>query len=210
MWVEGDVVTRREVLGLSPIDDSPASPPPWHGRAWLEVPVHVIEDTDEHLVTYIAPGAEFRFPVGVWPTPDGLHPWQGRTAWEGNGCLMVQRPGEHHAVWHFWDGADRAFACWYINLQTAFRRTASGYETQDLELDLVVLPDGSWSLKDDDVLDDRVAEGRFTPELAEWTRGLAGELIDRLEADHWWWDRSWAEWSPPDWLSRPSLGLSEG
>lgn len=69
-------------------------------------------------------------------------------AWAGHGCLMVQRPGEHHAVWHFWDGADRRFSHWYVNLQTAFRRTAIGYDTQDLEVDAgchwwdIPLPDG--------------------------------------------------------------------
>jgi hypothetical protein len=203
MWHEGDIVMRREILGLSPIDEPSRKPPPWQGRAWLEVPVYVVEDTVDQLVSYIAPGAEFRFPVGQWPTPDGLHPWSGRSGWEGNGCLMVQRRDEHHAVWHFWDGPDREFACWYINLQTAFHRTATGYETQDLELDLVVLPDGSWTLKDDDVLDDRVDEGRFTPELARWVRGLAGELMGRLYDDDRWWDETWADWVPPPAWSSP-------
>lgn len=209
MWHEGDVVMRREVLGLSPIDESSNGSPAWRGKAWLEVPVYVVEDSVDHLITYIASGADFRFPVGEWPSPDGLHPWYGRTAWEGNGCLMVQRPGEHHAVWHFWDGPDRDFRCWYINLQTAFERTATGYATQDLELDLVVLPDGSWSLKDDDVLDDRVAEGRFTPELARWVRGLAGELIEGLDTGNRWWDETWAEWIPPDSWSGPLVAPSE-
>lgn len=211
MWNRGEIVIRREVLGLQPIDEPPHQatdgPSRWRSRAWLEVPVHVVEDTVDHLITYIAPGAEFHFPAGPWPTPDGLHPWHGRTGWEGNGCLMVQRPGEHHAVWHFWDGPERDFSCWYINLQTAFRRTPTGYDTQDLELDLVVLPDGSWTLKDDDLMDDRVTEGRFTPELVQWARDLAGNLIDRLEAGDRWWDESWARWTPPpSWPGPPIVG----
>lgn len=59
---------------------------------------------------------------------------------------MVQRPGDPHAVWHFWTGPDREFTCWYINLQADFVRAAIGYDTQDFELDLVVFPDGfHWS-----------------------------------------------------------------
>ncbi len=65
-----------------------------------------------------------------------------------HGVLMLQRPGEAHAVWHFWDGPDRDFTCWHLNLQAPFRRTPIGYDTQDLELDLVVSPDGSFVLKD--------------------------------------------------------------
>ena len=93
--------------------------------------------------------------------------------------LMLQRPGEAHAVWHFWDGPDRDFRCWYLNLQSPFRRTSIGYDTQDLELDIVVAPDGSFVLKDLELMDQRVADGRFTPELV-------AEVIvdgDRIMAD---------------------------
>ena len=40
------------------------------------------------------------------------------------------------------------------------RRTAIGYDTQDLELDLVVYPDGRWKIKDDELMDQRVSEER--------------------------------------------------
>jgi protein associated with RNAse G/E len=90
--------------------------------------------------------------------------------------------------------------CWYLNLQTAFVRTAHGYGTQDLELDLIVLADGSHIVKDEEVLDDRVSEGRYTPELVTWIRQYGTVLIQRLEDEGPWWDRSWAEWEPdPAW-----------
>ncbi len=162
--------------------------------------VQVVADTDEHLVTYLPPGAQFGFVDGPWPTPDGRHPWHGRRGWAGHGCLMVQRPGDHHAVWHFWEGDDRHLACWYINLQTAFRRTAVGFDTQDLELDIVALPDGTWRFKDLDVLPDRVREGRYTEELVDWVIELGHELGSELDAGRHWWDNAWAEWRPdPTW-----------
>ena len=80
-------------------------------------------------------------------------------------------------MWHFWDGPDRDFRCWYLNLQAPFRRTAIGYDTQDLELDIVVAPDGSFVLKDLEFMDQRVAEGRFTPELV-------AEVHRRRRPDH--------------------------
>lgn len=202
MWNPGDLIIRREVLGFSPIDAVDASVS-WHGNAWLELPVFVVQDTDEHLITYIGEQTPFTFPEGTWPTADGRHPWQGRSAWFGHGCLMIQRPGEHHAVWHFWEGPERRFAHWYINFQTAFRRTSRGYDTQDLELDLVVAPDGSWELKDDEFMEQRVAERRYTAELVAWTRAEAKVLIERLNNRDHWWDPAWADWEPPpEWLDR--------
>lgn len=203
-WTPGDVIVRREVLGLSPLDDAQSTAVPWSGQpVWLVVPVHVVEDTDEALVTYLATGAELGFPEGAWPTDDGRHPWSTRPSWEGHGTLMVQRPGEHHAVWHFWKGADRHLDCWYVNLQTAFVRTPIGYDTQDLELDLVVPghDPSAWFTKDRELLDQRVVEGRFSPALRDWIVELGDRLAAELDAGRHWWDHRWARWSPPaEWV----------
>lgn len=204
-WSRGDIVIRREQLGLQPGEVAERTSA---DGVWLEVPVFVVDDSPAQLVSYTAAGARFSFPDGPWPTPTGRHPWSGRAAWEGHGCLMVQRPEDHYAVWHFWDGPDRDFVCWYLNLQTAFVRASDGYSTQDLELDIVVFPDGSHVVKDDEVLDDRVAEGRYSAELVAWVRSYGEQLTDRLDRVGPWWDRSWAQWSPPpNWVD-PELPLA--
>lgn len=179
--------------------------PEWSGRPWFGLPVRVVADTDEHLVTYIPSGTPFGFVDGPWPTPDGTHPWHERDRWHGHGCLMVQRPGDHHAVWHFWEGRDRRFSCWYVNLQVAHRRTAIGFDTQDLELDIVVHPDGSWAFKDADVLGARVADGRFPTSFVGWVTGLGDELGVELDAGRRWWDPVWAEWTPDPAWDTPAL-----
>ena len=76
--------------------------------------------------------------------------------------LALHRPGDAYAVFVFWEGPERRLACWYVNFQDPFRRTAIGFDTLDHELDLVVEPDGSRWLKDEDSLDLRVADGRFS------------------------------------------------
>jgi Protein of unknown function (DUF402) len=43
---------------------------------------------------------------------------------------------------HFWRGEHDAFTCWYVNLEEPFHRTPIGIDFADLELDIVVLPDG--------------------------------------------------------------------
>lgn len=46
----------------------------------------------------------------------------------------------------FWDAASWAFRGWYVNLQEPLRRTAVGHDMRDQALDIVIAPDGSWSL----------------------------------------------------------------
>lgn len=186
-WSYGEPVVRRQIV---------------HGRPWLGWVVNVVEDTAGLLATYSPQGSLFHFPDGDWPTPDGLHPWRNLYAgWQGCGALMLQRPGDPYAVWHFWDEPDREFRGWYINIEVPFERTAIGFDTQDLELDIMIYPDGTWEFKDIDLLWTRHDEGRFN--LVEVRRILEmGEDIGvMIESGEWWWDRSWADFIPdPDWV----------
>jgi hypothetical protein len=175
----GAVVTRREV---------------WRGRPWAAIPVVVVGDEPELLVTYIAEGAELGFADGDWP--GGRHPWHGKTAWWGHGVLMLQRPGDPYAVWAFWRGPERAFAGWYVNFQAPFVRWDRGYDTLDHELDLWLPAGGGSEWKDRDLLERRVAEGRFTPAEAETIRADAARVAADLDAGRRWWSDDWAEWEP--------------
>jgi len=185
-WSPGQVIVRREVLN--------------DGRAWLEAAAIVVEDTPELLASYIPEGSPFRFPAGDWPTRNGLHPWHGKERWHGHGVLMLQRPGESYAIWVFWFRPEREFRGWYVNLQEPFRRTELGYDTQDLELDIWVPATGGWKLKDDDVLEGRIHEGRFTGEQVAATRAEAKRVTDELDAGRRWWSDEWIAWRPdPTW-----------
>jgi Protein of unknown function (DUF402) len=177
------VILRRHVLN--------------DGRIWFEVPVIVVRDEPDLLATYLAEGAPFRFPPGPWPTADGLHPWHGRKGWRGHGPLMLQQPGEMHAVWVFWHGPGREFAGWYVNIEEPFRRTEIGFDTQDLELDIWIPARGAWMWKDADLLEVRVREGRFTAAQMDAARAEGERLAAELDAGRRWWDGGWAHWRPP-------------
>jgi Protein of unknown function (DUF402) len=183
-WELGEIVVHREV---------------WRGVPWCACPVVVVEDTDELLATYLPEESPFAFPSSA----DGRrHPWHGKRSWKGNGVLMLRRPGEAYSVWHFWEGADRRFAGWYLNLEEPFRRTAVGYDTQDLELDIWVPVDRPWHFKDVDALEERVREGRYTDEQYEAIRALGDDLGRMLERDDRWWDGRWTSFEPdPAWRS---------
>ncbi len=196
MWCEGEVILRREVLN--------------DGRAWMEVPVIVARDDGELLATYIAEGAPFRFPAGPWPTASGLHPWHGKRRWYGHGVLMLQRPGDMHSVWVFWQGERRELAGWYVNIQEPFRRTPLGYDTQDLELDIWVPRDAPWQWKDDELLEERVREGRYTPGQVAATRAEGTRIVAELDSGRRWWDDGWADWRPDPAWPRPEFPEPEG
>jgi hypothetical protein len=177
MWQAGDVIQRREVRN--------------DGWAWLTAPVVVVRDEPGLLVTYMPEGTPFTFPPG----PE-VHPWHGRSAWSGHGVLMLHRPDELHAIWVFWEGSERRFAGWYVNIQEPFRRTADGFDTQDLELDIWIPAGGAWQLKDSDLLDLRLEEGRFTQDQADAARAEAARVTAELDAGRRWWDDGWAHWRP--------------
>ena len=190
MWGEGDWIVRREV---------------WRGKPWAGTVVRVVEDSPGLLVSYLPTGAPFGFPDGDWP--GGRHPWHGRAGWEGHGVLMLQRPDESHAIWHFWEEPERRFAGWYVNFQRPYVRTTVGYDTLDLELDIWIPANGNggWHWKDAEVLDDRVREGRFTQEEVDRVRRDGERMAEDLDAGRRWWDERWSEFDPDPGWKAPGL-----
>lgn len=181
-WAEGDVIVSRQV---------------WRGRVVAGFPAIVVKASDDWVVSYIPTGAEFGFVDGAYPGPTGQHPWHGRAGWEGHAMLSIVPTSGCVGVQHFWVGPDRQFACWYLNVQEPARATPIGFDGQDLELDIVVWPDGSWVVKDNDLLDQRVAEGRWTDEEASVIREIGARVVSEvLEPRDWWWDTRWAHWVP--------------
>lgn len=191
MWAEGDWIVRREIC---------------RGRPWLGTVVRVVADRGDLLASYLPTGAAFAFPEGDWP--GGRHPWHGRGTWTGHGVLMLQRPGDAHAIWTFWDGPERRFAGWYVNFQRPFRRTPLGYDTSDLELDIWIPDGGEWRWKDREAVADRVAEGRFTQADADAVLADGDRVAAELDAGRRWWDEDWRDFEPdPGWAPPP---LPEG
>jgi hypothetical protein len=182
-WQPGEHVVRREV---------------WNGRVWTASDAIVVRDEPEHLVIFTPTGAPMRYPEGDWPTVDGRHPWHDKPSWRGHGCLQVLEPGEDYSVWVFWNGPDRAFDCWYVNLQAPFVRTDLGIDTLDREVDVVLKQDGTVALKDIDAIADCVRYGRFDETFAQQVVERGKSLAERLRTEGIWWEPSWSTWTPPD------------
>ena len=183
----GEPVVRREV---------------WRGQpktAWGAV---VVADEPDLLALYMPEGSPLRFAPDFFGAP---HPWSGKDRWQGHGVLQLQRPGELHAVWVFWQGPERELGAWYVNIQEPFRRSALGFDTQDLELDIVVSPGGSWRLKDDEKLEGWVERGRWSSAEVAGIRAEAARVVDFLDAGSRWWGDEWAAWKPDPGWPEPTL-----
>ncbi len=178
----GEPIVRREV---------------WRGEPKVGWAGIVVEDSPSLLVLYMPGGSPLAFADDFFGAP---HPWSGRDRWEGHGVLQLQRPGEIYAIWVFWHGVAREFRGWYVNLQEPFRRTSKGFDTQDLELDLVIDLDGRWEYKDDEKLDAWVGRGRWTAAEVSVIRREGAAIAEELEAGRRWWSDDWATWEPePGW-----------
>lgn len=185
-WERGEIILWREV---------------WRGRPWLVMPVRVVGDSSDVLAVYLSSRTQLGFPAGSWPWA-GAHPWNrgNDTRWRGHGVLSLHRPGGRHAIWVFWFGEAREFRGWYVNLAEPIRRTRRGFDTCDQELDVWIRPDGSWELKDDELLDGWVERGRLTVEEVLAIRAEGRRVVADVEAGRQWWSDEWAEWTPdPSW-----------
>ena len=79
--------------------------------------------------------------------------------------------GEAHSTLLFWEGPERVFDRWYINLQAPFTRTPQGFDFVDHFLDIVVRPDFSdWVWKDEEELKKAASLGLVTPVQAQEIR----------------------------------------
>jgi hypothetical protein len=178
----GEPIVRREV---------------WRGEPKVGWGGIVVEHSPSLLALYMPGGSPLAYAEDFFGEP---HPWSSRSHWEGHGVLQLQRPGDIHAVWVFWHGEAREFRGWYVNLQEPFRPTERGFDTQDLELDIVVELDGSWAYKDDEKLEAWVARGRWTESEIAAIRREGAAIATDLDTGSRWWSDDWATWEPdPSW-----------
>jgi hypothetical protein len=178
----GDVALRREVL---------------HGKPWSVIPTRVVLDEPGLLVVFVVPNTVFGFPEHEWP-----HGWRrdGATYWRGHGKLQMHRPDEAYSVDLFWQGPERRFQGWYLNLQDPYRRTDLGFDTLDHELDYWVPAEGGWEDRDREEFEQQAAQGKYSADLAEGVRRQGKEIETMLTSGSTWWDQDWANWQPdPDW-----------
>jgi hypothetical protein len=174
-------------------------------------PVYLLEDSPEVIATFEpgnAVGMHSTRPKGG-PRGRNLEPGSPHTGfaagiWTGDGVLRVHRPGQQWSTWR-WLSSHRTWSSqWYVNLEEPWLRSASGFDTEDWILDVVVGDEG-WRYKDEDELDWAVASGRFSSKEVERIRQAGTDAVAVVEARAWPFDADWNEWLPPEGLPVPLL-----
>lgn len=175
------------------------------GRIEMCWPCRAVHDSNDLVALFIAAGSKYkanpkrtaaekrREPSPAIPT--GEFVWRSDT-------LRLMFPGRTHSVSLFWtdSGDGRRLGKYFINMEEPLRRTPIGFDTQDHTLDVVVQPDLSWAWRDEEELANHVAEGFFTPSLAEAVRDEGLKVIDEFRRGTHPCLSGWPDWTPEsDW-----------
>ena len=176
--------------------------------------VIVVQDTPEEIALALLPGAECVDLEGYLKgKKNGKRRWDFKDKpfklekyiWHTNRLLLLIEPKKYYSTIYFWQDDSNEFLCYYINFQSPFQRSHSGFDTLDLELDIIINPDYSWKIKDLDDYQKGIECGTI---LHEWTQEIEvakDEVFDRIANRHYPLNNSWSNWKPdPNW-SAPKL-----
>ncbi len=178
----------------------------------------VIHDRPEEVALAILPGAECfapegyingkHGPTGHWDRWDAYiqGTWKmQRYAWHTNRLLILLQPEKYYASYYFWRAFDNWFIGYYINFQLPFHRSGIGFDSFDLELDIIIEPTYEWRWKDVDDYQRGIECGILRREWIQEIEAAQPEIFDKLEKRQYPYDGSWLGWLPePNW-SPPAL-----
>jgi hypothetical protein len=190
-----------------------------NNQVWLAQSVIVVKDQPGEIVLLLPPGAQCAFPEGYWywrRNQDHSHltRWQEARCdrivlrefpWQTNRILMFLEPEKYYSCFLFWDGASDQFQGYYINFQLPYHRSHCGFDTLDLDLDIVIDPQYHWEWKDVDEYQDGIREGGIQ---AEWVKGIEQsyeEVFERIRLRSYPLDGSWLQWRPDPHWALPDL-----
>jgi hypothetical protein len=187
-------------------------------RVWLAQSVIILKDTLEETILLLMPGARCAYPEGYWRWKHGDYSqgnrWQDvkhnswrlrEFGWLNNRFLIFLNPGKYYAIYSIWRQATDQFQGYYIDFQLPFTRTNLGFDTFDLELDIVIDPQFNWAWKDEHEYRDGIQAGVLQNKWIEAIEMAKPEALARIEGRQYPLDGSWLDWRPdPSW-SPPAL-----
>ncbi|MFI1943821.1 DUF402 domain-containing protein [Streptomyces virginiae] len=204
-WAPGEQILWRYR------DHAPTSGP--KGPVHICRPVTVVQDTDELLAVWMAPGTECVKPVladgtSVHEEPLATRYTAPRTTvrsrWFGAGVLKLARPGDSWSVWLFW-GPGWEFKNWYVNLEEPRSRWAGGVDSVDHFLDIAVHPDRSWTWLDEDEFAQAQRCGLMDREQADRVREAGRAAVEVIKEWGVPFSGGWEDWRPDPAWTIPAL-----
>ena len=186
------------------------------GKVRFVQSVIVEHDTNKESAVLLLPGAQCAYPDWYAAKRESgpLHharweealrkQWNLKTAlWQSNRFLMITNPNRFHSVYLIWEDATDRFLCYYVNFQLPLTRSHCGFDTYDLELDIVVKPNGAWQLKDEAAFEEGVRTGVIKQEWAEALSREKESVIANIESGIYPFNNHWRSydadpsWKPP-------------
>ena len=187
-------------------------------RVWSALSVIVVKDTVEETILLLLPGAQCVYPEGYFRWKYGDYSrgtrWQEARSnawtfreftWRTNRFLMFLEPQKYYAIFSIWDHETDQFTCYYVNFQLPYRRSHCGFDTLDLDLDLIIDPQFTWRWKDEDDFRKGIQEGGIH---SDWVRGIESaryEIFDKIYTQSYPLDGSWVHWRPDSSWKAPCL-----
>jgi protein associated with RNAse G/E len=176
--------------------------------------VIVVHDTPQEIALALLPGAECVDLEGYLKgKKNGKRRWDFKDEsfklekyiWHTNRLLLLIEPQKYYSTIYFWQDGSNKFLCYYINFQTPLKRSRSGFDTLDLELDIVVDPDYSWKIKDLDDYQKGIECGTILRGWAQEIEVAKDEIFDTIANRRYPLNNAWSNWKPdPNW-SAPKL-----
>lgn len=193
----------------------------YRGKVWLVQSVIVVRDSPIETAVLLEPGNRCAYPTGYWrwkhdDFSQGTRWDDARSMawtlrefdWRACRFLMLLWPGRYYSAGPVWRVDTGEFECYYVNFQLPFQRSRQGFDTFDLELDLVVDADLSCEWKDVAMYQAAVESGVIAH---EWIDGIETAKVDVLQkiADKAYpFDGSLLQWQPDS--LRRLTGLPDG
>ena len=190
----------------------------YQNRPWYIQSAIVVKDSPEEIALTIFPGAECMAPYGYIHQKHGPSgkwnrweemldlPWRlEKYSWHTSRFLILLKPNHFYSIIYIWEAATDTFLCYYANFQLPFQRSHCGFDTFDLELDLVIKPDYTWRWKDVEDYQRGIEAGILLP---EWVQGLETaqkEVFGKLEQRQDPLDGRWLGWKPDPAWTAPTL-----
>lgn len=190
-----------------------------NNRVWSAQSVIVVRDKPEEIILLLLPGAQCAFPEGYWywrlinDHSTGTR-WQEATGerivlreytWQTNRILMFLEPEKYYSCYLIWDHVSGQFSCYYINFQLPYSRSHCGFDTLDLDLDIVIDPNYNWTWKDLEDYHNGVREGSIRNEWVNGVEQSQTEIFDRINKRIYPLDSSWRNWQPNRTWFSPTL-----
>jgi protein associated with RNAse G/E len=119
--------------------------------------------------------------------------------------LIFLEPEKYYSTLLFWDHEADRFSCYYINFQVPFRRSRCGFDTLDLDLDIVIDPHYNWKWKDIEDYQDGIREGGIRDEWVTGVEQAQADVFERIHNRRYPLDGSWLGWRPDPAWAPPNL-----